>query len=196
MWVKRKFLLQDYSNGSARCSRAITWICLNRTCKVLRILAPEQILHDAPPSLSHRKGWSLSKLSELVAVECDRTNVNTENRLLGRLEIVAEHKLHWFVCWWHTNEFPLRHLIQKIDGKTSWPQQSSGAIGESLETCEALTVAIYIPIPVSLHEIQKKTSVQTKDFFLIFEGIHGSVPSRLSKQEFCEDGPIKMAHFR
>lgn len=38
----------------------------------------------------------------------------------------------------HTNELPLRHLVEKLDGPTSGPKGFVGSVGQSLVTCHAL----------------------------------------------------------
>ena len=41
-------------------------------------------------------------------------------------------KLHWAICLAHTNELPLRHLIEQLDGKTSSKDGFTGPIGKLL----------------------------------------------------------------
>lgn len=134
-------------------------------------------------------------LSKLVAVGCDGTNVNTgqKNGIIRRLETFVGHKLHWFVCLLHTNELPLRHLFQKIDGKTSGPQHFSGRIGKSLETCETLPVTSFVPIPVALPEISKK-DLSTDQKYLL--DISQAVSSGVCTPNLANKSPGKMAHSR
>ena len=84
----------------------------------------------------------------LVAVGCDGTNVNTGvNR--GVIRLLEEHfqrPLQWFVCLLHTNELPLRHIIQKLDGGTTGPKAFTGPIGRLLSNCEELPVVDFEPI--------------------------------------------------
>lgn len=50
----------------------------------------------------------------------------------AHLERMLGHKCHWSVCLIHTNELPLRHLIEKLDGKTSSKDGFTGEIGKLL----------------------------------------------------------------
>ena len=51
---------------------------------------------------------------------------------MAHLEKLLGHKCHWAVCMLHTNELPLRHLIQEIDGPTTSNTGFSGPIGKLL----------------------------------------------------------------
>ena len=48
------------------------------------------------------------------------------------LEKMLGHKCHWSVCLCHTNELPLRHLIEQLDGPTSSKDGFTGPIGKLL----------------------------------------------------------------
>ena len=74
---------------------------------------------------------------KIQAVGCDGTNVNTGQKagVIRRLEESFNHPLQWLVCFLHTNELPLRHLFEALDGSTSDPRGFSGSIGRQLETC-------------------------------------------------------------
>ena len=48
------------------------------------------------------------------------------------MEKLLGHKCYWAVCMTHTNELPLRHLIEHLDGKTSSKDGFSGPIGQLL----------------------------------------------------------------
>ena len=50
----------------------------------------------------------------------------------AHLERMLGHKCHWCVCASHTNELPLRHLIEKVDGKTNSKDGFIGPIGKLL----------------------------------------------------------------
>ena len=65
-------------------------------------------------------------LGNLVTIGCDGTNVNTGalGGVIRLLELKLGRALQWFVCTLHcneTNELPLRHLIQHLDGGTQGP---------------------------------------------------------------------------
>ena len=74
---------------------------------------------------------------KVQAVECDGTNVNTGQKagVIRRFEESFNHPLQWLVCLLHTNELPLRHFFEALDGSTSGPRGYFGSIGRQLETC-------------------------------------------------------------
>ena len=56
-------------------------------------------------------------------------------------------RLH-LCCQLHANELPLRHLMQKLDGKTNGPAGFTGKIGKTLKDCEKRPVNVHFnPIP-------------------------------------------------
>ena len=116
----------------------------------LQILGPAKIII---------KFFTLKRITplELLAVGYDGTNFNVgkKNGAVRRLKAFVGHKLHWFVCLLNTNELPLRHLFQKINGKTSGPQHFSGIIEKFFETCETLALTSLTSVPVALPEIVK-----------------------------------------
>ena len=86
--------------------------------------------------------------NELLAVACDGANVNT-GALGGVIRLLEEQlgrPLQWLVCLLHTNELPLRHLLQNLDGVTSGPKAFSGTIGKELPHCEEHPLVKFQPI--------------------------------------------------
>ena len=61
-----------------------------------------------------------------MAVGCDGTNSNTNANggLIRLLEELLGRPMQWLVCLQHRNELPLKHLIQKLDGRTQGPTSS------------------------------------------------------------------------
>lgn len=57
----------------------------------------------------------------LIALGSDGENLNVGRHGGINYYIEAElgRPLHWFVCLLHTNELPLKNLINKLDGKTT-----------------------------------------------------------------------------
>ena len=94
-------------------------------------------------------------LDKLVAVCCDRANVNT-GRLGGTVRLIKEklqQPVQWLFCQLHANELPLRHLLTHLDGSTSGPHAFSGVIGKELTTCEKLPIGFFSPIEGDLPEM-------------------------------------------
>jgi len=84
----------------------------------------------------------------MVAVGCDGTNTNTGNRggVIRLMEVEIGRALQWLVCLLHTNELPLRHLLQNLDGVTHFPTSFSGPIGKAIQACESMPVVQCSPI--------------------------------------------------
>lgn len=91
----------------------------------------------------------------LVAIGGDGTAVNTgpKNGIFRLMEIYFCHPLQWFVCQLHQNELPLRHLFEKLDGKTTGPGTFTGSIGKQLKMCHQLPVVKYKKIGSSLSDM-------------------------------------------
>ena len=121
-----------------------------------------QSLHDF---LSQNK----VDISELTAVGCDGTAVNTgkNNGVIACLEQKLGRELQHLICILHTNELPLRHLMSKLDGGTTGPKTFSGPIGARLMECENLRAVSFEPIPVTwTSEMQKTEDLSTDQKYL------------------------------
>lgn len=137
----------------------------------------------------------LGSVQEIVAIGCDGTVVNTgfKNGVIKQLEVEIGHSLQWLICLFHANELPLRHLIEKIDGKTNDPKGFSGPIGKLLLTCQNLPVVKFKKINGTLPEFDLRDS-STDQIYLyeICSAIaRGDVPLNLLNRE-----PGKMGHAR
>ena len=88
------------------------------------------------------------KNMKISVIGADGTNVNTgcKNGAITRIEKLMGRPLQWSICLLHANELPLRHLIIKLDGKTTGPNGFSGPIGKSLTNCEDLEVVSFDPV--------------------------------------------------
>lgn len=134
-------------------------------------------------------------ISEVQAIGCDGTAVNTgyKNGIIRQLEISFVRPLQWFVCLMHTNELPLRHLLQHLDGKTIGPKGYCGEIGKKLENCEKQPVVKFKKIDVNFPDIDlTKLSTDQKYLYEICIAISkGTISPSLTRRE-----PGKMAHSR
>ena len=100
---------------------------------------PEQHVHPDKPSKKVAEGL-YDVLVKCEATETcytiggDSYNGNTgwKGGANAHLEKLLGHKCYWAVCMSHTNELPLRHLIEHLDGKTSSKDGFSGPIGQLL----------------------------------------------------------------
>jgi hypothetical protein len=57
-------------------------------------------------------------LSSLIAIGFDGTPINTGKHagIIRQLELHVKRPLQWFICMFHFNELPLRHLFAHLDG--------------------------------------------------------------------------------
>ena len=134
-------------------------------------------------------------LEQVKAVGCDGTVTNTgwKNGVISQLELFLGRPVQWLICLLHTNELPLRHLIQHLDRKTNHPTGFKGAIRKMLENCEKLSVVSFEPIDVELPNIDpKELSTVQKYLFDICNGIsRGNISMSLSLRD-----PGKISHLR
>ncbi|GBM73059.1 hypothetical protein AVEN_268534-1 [Araneus ventricosus] len=56
--------------------------------------------------------------------------------------------LQWCICLHHTNDLPLLHLLNSLDGATTGPEEFCGPIGKAIKTCEELLVVPFSSISV------------------------------------------------
>ena len=76
----------------------------------------------------------------LKLIGADSTNLNTGSKegAIALLEQKLEKRLVWSICMLHTNELPLRHLIQKLDGPTGSGNTLTGPAGRLLPQTQSL----------------------------------------------------------
>lgn len=130
--------------------------------------------------------------SNIVAIGCDGTNVNTG--ALGGVICLFERKfqrpIHWFVCMLHANELPLRHLLQKLDGGTHGPKAFSGDIGRALMNCETLPVVSYVPIPLAMCPNMESIELSTDQKYLYSICIAVAIGACSSDLALQKPGPV------
>ena len=76
----------------------------------------------------------------LKLIGADSTNLNTGSKegAIALLEQKLEKRLVGSICMLHTNELPLRHLIQKLDGPTGSGNTLTGPAGRLLPQTQSL----------------------------------------------------------
>ncbi|KAK8387844.1 hypothetical protein O3P69_020037 [Scylla paramamosain] len=62
--------------------------------------------------------------------------------IMQLIERKIGRKLVWIVCDLHTNELPLRHLIQELDGKTLSHNRWSCPLGKMLDSASELEISL------------------------------------------------------
>ena len=99
----------------------------------------------------------------LIAIGADSTNLNTgwEGGAIQFFEQKLGKKLIWLICALHTNELPLRHLLEHLDGKTISNKAFSGPIGKIVDKATSFRVKDTIPkINVIIELIELKEEVR------------------------------------
>ena len=125
--------------------------------------------YDIATTLIDFLGESKVDVSALVAVGCDGTAVNTgkTNGAIACMEVLLNIEVQHLICLLHTNELPLRHLMNMVDGQTTGPSTFSGPIGKKLGDCEKLPTIAFEPIPATwVSEIQKTNDLSTDQKYL------------------------------
>lgn len=137
-------------------------------------------------------------LTETVAIGCDGTVTNTGKKggVIRLLEKRLNQPLQWIICLLHTNELPLKHLFEYLDGATAGPTSYSGTIGRLLEKCEDNNIVHYEKIesvlPVIKSDIVKDLSSDQRYLYEITSAvINGNCHSDLANRT-----PGKMSHAR
>ena len=104
---------------------------------------PEEPLHPEKPAFKEEQGLYDILCSHGATESClvlggDSTASNTGHKggVLTHLESMLGHKCQWNICAIHTNELPIRHLIQKLDGPTTSKDGFTGKIGKLLNKVE------------------------------------------------------------
>ena len=135
-------------------------------------------------------------MENFTAVGADGTNVNTgcNGGVIRLLELHVGRPLQWFICMYHCNELPLRHLMMKLDGTTASPAQFNGTIGKALQDCHKLPINTQFQsrrnhLPQQLHDASTiDISKDQKYLFDICKGIElGIVSDSLARKE---PGPV------
>lgn len=135
-------------------------------------------------------------MDSVIAVGCDGTAVNTGKHagIIRQLELHVKRPLQWFICMFHFNELPLRHLFAHLDGTTAGPNAFTGPLGKSLPSCQSHEIVSFKTIDGDLPEIVDFDSL-SKDQRYLYEMClavkSGSISESLSNRE-----PGKMAHSR
>ncbi|PHT96239.1 hypothetical protein BC332_34835 [Capsicum chinense] len=89
----------------------------------------------------------------------------------------------------HTNELPLRHLFQLIDGITTSPQFFSGPIVKALMECKSLGIVNFSPVKtdkvpyLSDVEIKQLSPDQTYLNEIVFAVISGNCSEDLARRD-------------
>jgi len=135
-------------------------------------------------------------LSSLIAVGCDGTAKNTVKHggIIRLLELHVKHPLQWFICMFHFNELPLRHLFAHLDGTTAGPNVFTCTLGKALPSCQSLDIVSFKSIGGDLPEITDFESLSKDQRYLYEMGL--AIRRRLISQSLSSREPGKMSHRR
>jgi hypothetical protein len=109
-------------------------------------------------------------MDKILAIGADGTNVYTgiHGRVIRLLELNLQRPLQWFICMFHCNELPLRHLFLHLDGATSGPRAFSGPLGKQLQSCLNMEVINFEPINGNLPTLQDTEDLSKDQWYLFF----------------------------
>lgn len=111
-------------------------------------------------------------LTNLSVIGGDGTPINSglKNGAMSLCENSLNRALQRVICMFHTNELPLRHLFQSLDGKSTGPNTYAGPIGTLLQNCETLAIKRFDPIPVpwiSDLQLEESSSLSSDQQYLL-----------------------------
>jgi len=109
------------------------------------------------------------------------------------LEVRLGKPLQWFVCQLHSNELPLRHLMEHLDGPTSGPRGFSGPIGKAIANCELMPVIEFEKTETDLPEVTV-TDLSTDQQYLL--DISKAIESGNCSSDLERRNPGKISHAR
>ncbi|GBN65783.1 hypothetical protein AVEN_265437-1 [Araneus ventricosus] len=105
--------------------------------------------------------------------------------------------LQWVVCQLHSNEHPLRRLIEHLDGSTTGPQGFSGSIGKILSNCEhLLIIETFLQILGNFPIIEKNVSDNFSTDQKYLWDICMAVTSGQYSPSLANKNPGKLSHTR
>lgn len=134
-------------------------------------------------------------LSDLVAIGCDGTAVNTgiHNGIIRNLEVETGKSLQRIICLLHGNELPLRHLTKNLDGETTGPTEYIGVIGKQLQSCEELPIVSFKKVNVVVPEVDPKILSTDQKYLL---EISVAISNGVISESLAQKQPGKLAHSR
>ena len=79
------------------------------------------------------KMYNTQLAEKLTIIKTDGTLSVTgyKSDFIASLEKSLDRHLQWVVCLWHSNELPLCHIFQMLDGTTTGPESFSRPTGKS-----------------------------------------------------------------
>ena len=75
---------------------------------------------------------------KMIGADSTNTNMGCKEGAIVNLERLLGRRLVWSICLLHTNELPLRHLIQELDGPTGSGNTFTGPVEKLLPKTQSL----------------------------------------------------------
>ena len=124
---------------------------------------------------------------QVIGADSTVTNTGANAGIIRRFEDERGSRVHWSICLLHTNELPLRHLIEKLDGETSGHNSFKGIIGKSLMEVDKwkwntnfCSIKKGPNLPTFTDEVFKSLSADQRYLYLAAASIKsGKIESRL-----------------
>ena len=113
------------------------------------------------------------------------------------MEMLLRSKVTWLICQLHTNKLCLRHLFQRLDGKTNSKTGWSGPLGKLLKSVDSLErnydfKMICLGLIDLPPEVKSDISTDQSQFYELVEAVRsGNLPRKLALRKTG-----KMVHSR
>lgn len=134
-------------------------------------------------------------LQTLSCAGCDGCPANTGKHggIIRLLEEKLQRPLQWVVCQLHSNELGLRHMFEKMDGKTTGPSGFWGPIGKRLPSCNKFPIVDFEPIKFELLHVTATDLSTDQDYLL---QICGAVNTGVCSVNLAARSPGTLSHAR
>ena len=104
----------------------------------------------------------------VIGADGENTNTGRLHGVISCMETYLEREVHWAICMLHSNELPLRHLLESIGGKTTCPTGFSGPIGKRIPDCETRPVTEFEAIETDLPDINLEEVHLSRDQLYLY----------------------------
>ena len=84
------------------------------------------------------KTYGINSTVKMIGADSTNTNTECKDGTIVNLERLLGRRLMWSICLLHTNELPLRHLIEVLDGPTGSSNTLTGPAGRLLPNTQSL----------------------------------------------------------
>ena len=133
--------------------------------------------------------YGIDQTLKMAGADSTNTNTGCKEGAIVNLERLLGKRLVWSICLLHTNELPLRHLIQELDGPTGSSNTFTGPAGKLLSKTQNLPynaefepLSAGEPLPEMPPEVMADLSWDQQFGFKMLKALEvGSVPPSLQR---------------